>query len=214
MFSKGISKFKSDAGNATAVLGLLLIITTLFVGGLMLDFTKNYQMRDSYILASKKATQAGIMEQNTQGFLTPMAAARAVHTYENITRRSVISPGSPLSSCNNNRNVEIRVIFRDEDFIGAPTGASESDPVLTIMSNQVQGSPEATLARMSGPIGAIENGEYIGIQMQIVETTKNYVLPGVFRLTRGGDEADSMMCQNIGVNSGASIFSGETDVFY
>ena len=70
MFRKIKDKTKNDDGNPMFVLGLMLIAVSLLVGGVMLDITKAYQFKTSYVEAAKKATQAGIRIQDSEGYLT------------------------------------------------------------------------------------------------------------------------------------------------
>ena len=64
MFTKLKQKIKNDKGNAVVVLGLMLIVVSLAVGGMMLDISKAYQFKSSYVEAAKKSTHSAMVIRN------------------------------------------------------------------------------------------------------------------------------------------------------
>ena len=213
MVNKVIQKTKEDKGNAVIVLGILLVIATLLVGGMLLDISKAYQMKSSYIDSARKATQTAIKHQNSSGFLKAEAAAEAILVYENIARPSVIKDGY-MTSCEDDRNVTITVYFMKDGF-------TRGDHVVTIDSNQVNESDNINniIDKMKindMPVSnqlrqAIESNKYTGIEMELNETTPNVILPGA--VTISGLDPNDIKCQTIGVKAGASQFVGSTDEY-
>lgn len=211
MIKKIIKKSKEDKGNSVIVLGILLIMATLLVGGMLLDISKAYQMKSSYIDSARKATQAAIRHQNSAGFLKAEAAAEAILVYENIARPSVIKDGY-MTSCDDNRNVVITIYFMEDGF-------TRGSHVVTINSNQVNESDTVDdimgKMKINGAVAsnqrraAIEARRYTGVEMELNETTPNVILPGA--TTIAGLDADDLKCQTIGVKAGASQFVGKTD---
>lgn len=210
MIEKFIKKSKEDKGNSVIVLGILLIMATLLVGGMLLDISKAYQMKSSYIDSARKATQAAIRHQNSEGFLKAEAAAEAILVYENVARPSVIKDGY-MTSCDDNRNVVITIYFMKDEF-------TRGSHVVTINSNQVNNSDtvDDIMGKMkingavaSNQRAAIKAKKYTGIEMELNETTPNVILPGA--TTIAGLNADDLKCQTIGVKAGASQFVGKTD---
>lgn len=212
MIKKIIKKSKEDKGNSVIVLGILLIMATLLVGGMLLDISKAYQMKSSYIDSARKATQAAIRHQNSAGFLKAEAAAEAILVYENIARPSVIKDGY-MTSCDDNRNVVITIYFMEDEF-------TRGSHVVTINSNQVNNSDtvDDIMGKMkingavaSNQRAAIEAKRYTGIEMELNETTPNVILPGA--VTISGLDPNDIKCQTIGVKAGASQFVGSTDEY-
>lgn len=208
MINEFIKKAKKDNGNAVIVLGILLVMATLLVGGVLLDISKAYQMKSSYVDSARKATQTAIRHQNTEGFLKAEAAAEAIRMYENVARPSVIKDGY-MTSCDENRNVSITVYYMKDGF----TRGSHS---VTINSNQI--SPGDTVDNIIHKLGLsntvrrnIELAKYTGVEMELNENTPNVILPGA--TTIAGLNGNDLMCQVIGVKAGASQFMGETDLY-
>lgn len=198
-------RIKDDSGNGVVILGMLLIMSLLLVGGMMLDFTKAYQLKHAYVDSAKKATQSGVRYQDTKGYLTNLAGAEAVLSYETVMRPSVIG-GGPLAYCGNaGRDVDITVTYKGEGF--------SSGPKFDIKSSQVTGDLKSIAAKMKIPEN-IENGGYTGLEMTVAEQTPNLVLPGALSINKiSKSTVDKMKCQEIGVKAGASKFLGETGQF-
>lgn len=201
---------KADNGDAVMVLGIMLILVTLVVGAMLLDITKAFQMKSSYIEAAQKATQSAIRYQNSEGHLEDKAVAEALRVYETISRPSVIKEGS-MSFCATNvkptRNIPIAIIL---------TGGSSSDLLITVDSNKISSSDtvENILNKISYNPDDIKNGEYTGIEIQLTESTPNIILPSASRiLTGGSDNGESIKCQNLGIRTKAEIYSGEDGKF-
>lgn len=200
-----------DKGNSIIVLGLMLIMATLIVGGMLLDVTKAYQMKSSYVDSARKATQTAIRHQNTEGYLMAEAAGEAFYFYEKVARPSIINEGY-MSSCDTPRNVKLSVYFMDKDF-------NRGTHVATINSNQITTSDTyssiTSKMKVNGttitPVlrSQIVNKKYKGVEMELTETTPNVILPGA--LTIAGLTKDDMKCQQIGVKSGASQLIGDKD---
>lgn len=211
MINKFKRKMNEDKGNSIIVLGLMLIMATLIVGGMLLDVTKAYQMKSSYVDSARKATQTAIRHQNTEGYLMAEAAGEAFYFYEKVARPSIINEGY-MSSCDTPRNVKLSVYFMDENF-------ERGSHVATINSNQITSSDTyksiTSKMKVNGnavtPVlrSQIENKEYKGVEMELTETTPNVILPGA--LTIAGLTKDDMKCQQIGVKSGASQLIGDKD---
>ena len=208
MINKFIEKSKKDGGNAAIVLGILLIMVTLLVGGMLLDISKAYQMKSSYVDSARKATQTAIRHQNTEGFLKAEAAAEAIRMYENVARPSVIRDGY-MTSCEASRNVSITVYYMKDGF----TRGTHS---VTIDSNQI--SPSDSVDNIINKLGLsnavrrnIEMARYTGIEMELNETTPNVILPGA--TTIAGLRGNDLKCQVIGIKAGASQFVGATDLY-
>lgn len=201
-------RMKEDSGNAVMVLGLILIIATLFVGGLLLDVTKAHQMKNSYVDSARKATQTAIRRQNTEGHLTIDAAGEAVYFYEKVARPSIIKDGY-MSSCDENRNVQISIYFMDDNF-------NRGSHVATISNNQVYNSDDyksiANKMRVNGrPLSRqleldIQNAKYTGVEMELTETTPNVILPTAKKLS--DITGEDSKCQKLGIKSGASQLIG------
>ena len=207
--SKLLKRIKKNEGNAIAILGIMLIVSVLMVGGLMLDISKAFQMKASYVDAALKATQSAVRIQTTEGYLRPTAAAEAIRVYEQITRPSVINEGT-LSKCGTVRSVDIEVWFNKNSmeepiFVGSinSTAVGEFDTMETIYSNMTKGPNILTII----------NGDYTAVELRLTESTPNVILPGVFKTTGATQvEVDGIMCQYIGVNAAAKIFNSESNI--
>lgn len=203
MLNKFFKRIKEDNGNAILILGIALIIAGLLIGGMMLDISKSYQLKASYINAAKKATQAGIMKQNTSGGLTKYAAAETVRVYENISRPSTVKKDGPFSHCEGKDDVQIKVVFKDENHSG-------EDVVFTIMRSQVTNDLESIMAAMTQSGHGVLSAKHTGLEMQITESTPNVILPTAFSITKSDDD---MKCQELKIKVGATTFLGETDKY-
>lgn len=209
MLKKIQKKIQEDNGNAVIVLGLMLIIATLLVGGMLLDVTKAHQMKNSYIDSARKATQTAIRHQNTEGYLIAEAAGEAFYFYEKLARPDIISDGY-MSSCDDTRNIELSIYFMDENF-------ERGSHVATIDSSQINNSDNyrsvTTKMRVNGqPLtpairAQIQNERYTGVEMELTESTPNVILPGATTLT--GLDSENVRCQRIGVKAGASQLLGD-----
>lgn len=214
MLNKLKRKVQEDNGNAVIVLGLILIIATLFVGGLLLDVTKAHQMKNSYTDSARKATQTAIRHQNTEGHLIAEAAGEAFYFYEKVARPDIINDGY-MSSCDDTRNIQLSVYFMDDDF-------ERGSHVATINSNQIYNSDDfrsvTNKMRVNGHAltpairAQIQNEGYTGVEMELTESTPNVVMPGATTLS--GLDGDNVKCQKIGIKSGASQLIGDVSGRY
>lgn len=214
MFKKLRKRTKEDKGNAVIILGLMLIMALLLVGGTLLDLSKAYQLKSSYVDAARKATQAAVMEQRPDGYLKPEAAGRAILTYENITRPAVVNKDGYFSKCEEygDNDVTLRITFFREGSTGyfsrfniPRSSISEDDTVESITSRFFSGYAAT----------AINGGRYDGIQLEVTEGTENVILPGAFRMTQAEDgESANMKCQQMAIGAKANIFTGDSDKGY
>lgn len=207
-------RIKDERGNATIVLGILLITSLLLVGGLLLDISKAYQLKSSYVDAGKKATQAAVMKQSSEGFLLPEAAGEAILRYESIKNSSVIKKGSALSKCSTHGDDKViyRVYFKKEGnsvdiFIGEiPRTRVAGKTAQGITDVLIPNREDQKLIRTSG---------YKSIRLDVTEATQNVILPGAFTLTKAPDgEAESMQCQLLNISARANIFIGNKEETY
>lgn len=198
-----------DKGNAILILGFMLLGACLLVGGIMLDLTKSYQMKTSYVDAAKKATQAGIMEQTTEGYLKPEAVGRTIYTYENISSPAVVPRGSYFSKCKSYgpSDVEIKVTLRNESGGEMLAG--------TIMRNEVSGDFREITNKVVGSRGEIASGKYNAVILEVQEGTENILLPTAFSITQSGKAAAAgMRCQKLNIAASAEVFiGGEGDIY-
>lgn len=200
----------SDKGNAVMVLGIMLIAACLMVGGIMLDLTKAYQIKSSYIDAAKKATQAGAMEQNTDGFLSPNSVGRAVYVYEKVARPAVINPNGYFAKCSNYppEEVSLKITLR---------GKKGDLVVATIPRTGVSGDYKAiTNAYVSDSMkGTIQKNKYEEILLEVEEGTENVILPGAFRINQSKRaEVEDLKCQRLKIAARGNVFIGEKSGIY
>lgn len=217
MLKKLYERSKEDKGNGVLILGIMLIVSGLLIGGMMLDISKAYQLKATYIEAAKKATQAGIREQYTTGGLSEYAAAETVRVYETIARPSVIGDGY-FSSCSgtdsgNNKefgsgvikNPIIEVVYKDEHFNGEDIiyRIKRSD----ISKNDTKESIHNKMDKSGPPL----SDKHTALEMRITESTPNVILPAAFSITKAdSDSVANITCQTLKIREGASTFRGES----
>lgn len=223
MFKKLTSKMKKDDGNATIILGILMIVVFIVVGGIMLDFTKAHHLKSSYIDAAKKSTQAATMEQDTRGYLTLNAVSTAVVTYEKVMRPSVINTDGYFSRCEDydEGDVTLKVIMSKGSSKNGPSSTFliERNLIKNDTNNQV--SAQKIINQIQGRANEVRTGRYTSIQLEIVEGTENSVLPVGFKIAKSGprtqqeeEKIANMKCQKLGISAKASTFIGDKENKY
>lgn len=210
MFNKLNRKRSNDQGNAVIVLGIMLIAACLMVGGIMLDLTKAYQIKSSYLDAAKKATQAGAMEQNTDGYLSPKSIGRTVYVYEKVARPSVINPDGFFAKCSNypSEEVSLKITLR---------GKKGDLVVATIPRTGVEGDyKQITDAYVSDSMKAtIQKNKYEEILLELEEGTENVILPGAFRINQSKKaEVQDLKCQKMKIAARGNVFIGDKEDLY
>lgn len=216
MLKKLYKRSKEDKGNGVLILGIMLIVSSLLIGGMMLDISKAYQLKATYVEAARKATQAGISEQSTDGGLTEYAAAEAVRVYETIARPSVMKDGY-FSSCSGKdtsspkefsggviKNPIIEVTYKDSSFSG-------KDVIYRIKRSDVgkSDSKEQIYNKMnkSGNL----KPSHTGLEIRLTESTPNVILPAAFSITKAdSDSISNISCQTLKIRAGANTFRGES----
>lgn len=203
-------RMKKDDGNAAIVLGILLITSLLVVGGLLLDISKAYQLKSSYVDAGKKATQAAVMKQDSEGHLLPEAAGEAILRYETIKDSSVIKKGSALSKCSTHgdRDVIYKVYFKKEgNFVDRFIGEI---PRYAVAGKTAQGITDILLPNPEDQRLIRAEGKYTSIRLDVTEATQNIILPGAFSMAQiSKDKTQSMQCQLLDISTRANVFIGE-----
>ena len=211
MFRKLKKRTKEDEGNAIIILGLMLIIALLIVGGLLLDVSKAYQIKSSYIDAARKATQAAVMEQSTTGHLKVEAAGALVKTYEHVTRPSVINKDGYFSKCEGYGEDKVRL----DIYMGKDDGSGrkdKSEKVGEVYRNQI--GENDSVSQIIGKIkwmgtmkSDIPSKRYTSIELVVTEGTQNVILPSAFKIAgnKGEDNFDS--CQKMTIGAKANIFT-------
>lgn len=223
MLKKLYNRSKEDKGNGVLILGIMLIVSGLLIGGMMLDISKAYQLKATYVEAAKKATQAGIREQYSSGGLSEYAAAEAVRVYETVARPSVINDGY-FSSCDgvdsgNNKefsngiikNPIIEIVFKDESVRGKDVTyrIKRSDIPDVTKYDKVEDTQEKILNRMDK--SGFLRPSHTALEMRITESTPNVILPAAFSITKAGsDSVANITCQTLKIREGASTFRGES----
>ena len=214
MFNRIMKRTKEDKGNAVILLGIMLIMVLLLVGGLLLDVSKAYQLKSSYVDSARKATQAAIMEQTPDGYLKPEAAGQALYVYENVARAAVVKKGSYFSKCEDYGDSEINIKIT---FIESKAGSN--DYPVTISRSQVFDSDgKVSLTSKLGLTGSVKrsiiNGKYESIRLDITEGTENVILPGAFAISQASDESKAnAKCQKMAISAKANVFVGRTGQF-
>lgn len=224
MIARIIKRRKEDNGNATIILGIMLLMVLMLVGGLLLDISKAHQLKSSYVDAAKKATQAAVMEQNSRGYLKADAAAEAIRVYEKIVRPSIVKPDGYFSKCENygDHDVVLRAVFYKGDVSG---GEEFTYEIKRSQVNNVSDTAEAEAQRkniaelmglnISTVRDNISNEKFDSIQLEVLEGTENTILPGAFALTQGDEESQAnMKCQQMKVVGKANIFFGDKEGKY
>lgn len=229
------NKAKEDKGNAIAIIGLFLIILSLLVGGLMLDLTKAYQFKSSYIEAAKKATQAGIRIQSSEGYLTSRSVSETIRVYEMIARPSTMKVGNDayMSRCgvgkNNSktlapRNITIRLGNVSENgnvTIGTEITNLNLDKIITLRDRYIKNYGNSASVGAFSPQSM--NNEIMRAFPEIGKKRKeinmgkyNYIQMEIYESTpnlilpaafsaSGGDKND-ILCQKLGVRASASQY--------
>lgn len=211
MFKKFKRRTKEDEGNAIIILGLMLIMALLLVGGLLLDVSKAYQIKSSYIDAARKATQAAVMEQTTTGHLKAESAGALIKTYEHVTRPSVINTSGYFSKCADYNEDDVELIV----YMGKDDGSGKKDTserVGSIKRNQVgthDSISQITEKIFGGNKSEIPAGQYTSIELVVVEGTQNVILPSALRIAgdRSEEKYNSMSCQMMTIGAKANIFT-------
>lgn len=221
MIARIIKRTKEDSGNEVVILGIMLLMVLMIVGGLLLDISKAYQLKSSYVDAAKKATQAAIMEQDSRGYLKADAAAEAVRVYEKIIRPSIVNPKGYFSKCEDygDDDVVLRAVFynEDDDRYEFTIKRSQVNTVSDTAESEVQRENIAELMepKISVARDDIYNGKFDSIQLEVLEGTENTILPGAFALTQGDEESQAnIKCQQMKVVGKANIFVGDKDGKY
>lgn len=217
MFKKITKRTKEDKGNAVIILGIMLIMASLLVGGIILDISNAYQLKHSYINAARKATQSGMRYQNSQGYLTGKAAAETIRVYENIARPAIMNKKTnpdeqpwSFSYCNESgeqgRNVELQITFSDSEINASPLTYS-------VFSKSIAGKDtvEAIAQSLGIRSETVEAGKYRNIKLMVTEATRNAILPGISRATAIGGGVGISKCQNMEIAARARQFVGEED---
>lgn len=221
MIARIIKRRKEDNGNATIILGIMLLMVLMLVGGLLLDISKAHQLKSSYVDAAKKATQAAVMEQNSRGYLKADAAAEAIRVYEKIVRPSIVKPDGYFSKCKNyeDHDVVLRAVFYKDNVRGNEFTIKRSQV------NSVSDKDEAEVQRENiaelmglndeGLKTTIYDNDYDSIQLEVIEGTENTILPGAFALTQGDEGSQAnMKCQQMMIAGKANIFFGDEEGKY
>ena len=222
MIARIIKRRKEGDGNATIILGIMLLMVLMLVGGLLLDISKAHQLKSSYVDAAKKATQAAVMEQNSRGYLKADAAAEAIRVYEKIVRPSIVKPDGYFSKCKNygDHDVVLRAVFYKDNVRGNEFTIKRSQ-----VKNNVSDTAEAEAQRKDiaelmglndeGLKAIIYDNDYDSIQLEVLEGTENTILPGAFALTQGDEESQAnMKCQQMMIAGKANIFFGDKEGKY
>lgn len=222
MFLKIRKKIKKDNGDASFILGLMLIMLLLLVGGTLLDFSKAYQLKGAYIDSARKATQSAIMEQNSRGYLKETAIARAIITYENISRAYSINRDGVLAKCPDygDSDVILTITLFDESghqesFSINRANVPRLDGAINMSPQQIK-QAEKTVAEMlpSGLRQSLKSSSGFKptqIQLDVIEGTQNLILPAA--LTLNGANGNGAKCQKLTISEKATIFQGEKDQF-
>lgn len=212
MFRKLKERTKEDEGNAIIMLGLMLIIALLIVGGLLLDVSKAYQIKSSYIDAARKATQAAVMEQSTTGHLKIEAAGALVKTYEHVTRPSVINKDGYFSKCDGHE-VRLDIYMGKDDGSGRK---DKSEKVGEIYRSQIL--EKDSVHQILGKINWVGNMKsdiplkrYTSIELVLTEGTENVILPSAFKISGGKDGDNFDSCQKMTIGAKANIFTEMTE---
>lgn len=221
MIARIIKRRKEDNGNATIILGIMLLMVLMLVGGLLLDISKAHQLKSSYVDAAKKATQAAVMEQNSRGYLKADAAAEAIRVYEKIVRPSIVKPDGYFSKCKNygDHDVELRAVFYKDNVRGNEftIKRSQVNNVSDTAEAEAQRKDIAELMGLNdeGLKAIIYDNNYDSIQLEVLEGTENTILPGAFALTQGDEESQAnMKCQQMMIAGKANIFFGDNEGKY
>lgn len=213
MLNKIRKRSKEDKGNAIIMLGIMLIMALLLVGGMMLDLSKAYQLKSSYVDSARKATQAAIMEQTPDGYLRPEAAGKAIYVYENVARAAVINKEGFFSRCTDygDDQINIRVTFMTEN--GAE-GHSFSIKRSNVDDTDDESSIMQKLGMTSSMKRAISGSKYESLKLEVTEGTENIILPGAFAISQADEEAQkNARCQQMEISAKANVFFGETDQY-
>lgn len=212
MFKRIKKRSKEDDGNAVILLGIMLIMAILLVGGIMLDLSKAYQIKSSYVDSAKKATQTAIMKQNTDGYLKPESVGEVVRVYENIVRPSVINPDGYFAKCEDwdDDDVNLSVYLKNEK-----TGHEMLAGSIRRSYVNDSDTAEQLTQKMSVNKNLVRSGKFTSIKLTVTEGTENVVLPGAFLITQSSkEEAANMKCQKLEIGARASIFLGDREGLY
>lgn len=211
MFRRIKSRINRDDGNATIVLGIMLIVCLIVVGGMMLDFSKAQHLKSSYVDAAKKATQSATMKVNSRGYLKSESIGVAISNYETVMRPDVVNTDGYFSKCENydEDDVELTITLTERDNLG---NIIQKDD-FSIMRSQVgMGSPDYINSMVPSSIKSKidDRGSFrpTEIQLNVTEGTENTVLPTGFKLTKNPN-SDGMKCQKLEIAAKATIFLGD-----
>lgn len=221
MIARIIKRTKEDSGNEVVILGIMLLMVLMIVGGLLLDISKAYQLKSSYVDAAKKATQAAIMEQDSRGYLKADAAAEAVRVYEKVIRPSIVNPKGYFSKCEDygDDDVVLRAVFYKGDVRGDEFTIKRSQ-VNTVSDKDEVEVQRKNIAKLMGLDDeglkkSIYEREFDSIQLEVIEGTENTILPGAFALTQGDEESQAnIKCQQMKIVGKANIFVGDEEGKY
>lgn len=206
-------RIKGDNGDAVIVLGLLLITSIILIGGLLLDISKAYQLKSSYVDAGKKATQSAIMNQDSQGHLLPQAAGEAIYNYESIKNETIVPKNSFFSKCSEREDDKVvyKVYFGNENKVGESKGSDSLKGQISRAA--IKGKTPLDITNMlftTDDKNSIVNTGYTSIRIDFTESTENIILPRAFALTKGSkDDTQSIKCQLLDISVRANVFVGK-----
>ena len=207
--SKFNDRLKKDNANAVSILGLFLIIALIVVGGMILDLTKAYQLKASYIDSATKASQIAIRQQTSQGYLKPEALAVAVYEYETRTTtgnfKTANSKNGVIGKCGTGARIMSVYMSREKEKPVFITSVNLNNITATDSIGSVMVKMNLSTNAQKN---AVLNGQYDKINIRVLERTTNLILPSATKVGVVNPPLDK--CQTIGVNSGAAIFIGSS----
>lgn len=216
---KLISRLKEDRGNSVIILGLIVIIALIVVGGTITDVSKAYQMKSSQTEAARKATQAGIRIQSSEGYLVEDSVLETVRVYNNITRPSVVNTDpnsstkkSHFERCGSGNDLAPRILR-----VWLSKSGRENDYYTEIIfdldkvnvSSKSNGQPQISKGQKPAGLSGIGGSGFDTMNINIVESTPNAILP--LDSTISGKKFSR--CQRLPVKASASTFLGEDNKY-
>lgn len=74
-------KINSDSGASITIIMLFMTIVIIMIAGFIVDFTRNQSIKNEYTNMAQRATQAGLIYQNSTGGLGSSSGSAAIDEY-------------------------------------------------------------------------------------------------------------------------------------
>lgn len=178
-------RLKDQSGGATIILGFALFVLLVFMAGFFIDFAKNVQIRNSYVDAGQRSTQAALIYQNDVGGLTKDSANGLINEYMLQTRGHTNTENTDVNTKDLNNAEANPAQTRDTSHYMGNCNANNMYPIITLRYTTGGSNPTATSQSVTSYGGrnisqnVVNDGtanNYNTIQADITDVSSNFFL--------------------------------------